>query len=200
MTKFIFFLLCVISAIKCLAQDGGCLKLDIFLVGDYSSSVIGHQRFVVDAFEAFASKFEVSEDAIKIGVMTFDDNAYIQCPLTSDPGLLKLSLAILRQKIPQNTTNIKAPLEAAGDQLWANGRKNVRKIIILVSDGFHNGGGGLYEAADNLKKQGIVIATIAIDDGSWNKPVMEYLATPGFYVESSYGTLVDVLKSLDVCM
>jgi Mg-chelatase subunit ChlD len=196
--RYILALLLLISIPK---TGGGCLKLDIVLVGDYSGSVAGYESFIVDAFQAFASRFEISENDIKLGVITFGESATMICPLTSDKAIVKQRLDILRHAGAMDaSTDITSGLMAAMSELQGNGRYNTQKMIILVSDGFHNLSGDPEALAATIKRTGMIISTVVIADTSANRLLMESIATPGFYVESSYGTLIDELKALDLCL
>lgn len=179
-----------------------CLKLDIVLVGDFSQSVTGHERFVADAFEAFADNLELSEEDCKIGVVMFDDKVIFKAPLTSDKTTLRKALQVVRAtSVDQNsTTDFFPPMKAASEELWGNGRLKTRKVIILVSDGLHNGPVGIEDLGLAIQKTGVLISTVLIKtpEGS-NSTLMYNLATPGLYVESSYGTLVNQLKKLNLC-
>jgi len=198
----IFLLIFLTSAAP---RPDGCLQLDIMLVGDYSGSVMGSERFIADAFETFGSRFKISEQDIKVGIIIFSDNPSVLCPLTSDPFVLKNSLIVLRatKADPDGMTHITDAMKEAANQLYSNGRHNVRKLIILVSDGLHNGedgSNGLITTCLMIQKTGIIICTVVIEGDYHNQTLMETVANPGFYVASSYGTLVDQLKSLDVCL
>jgi len=82
----------------------------------------------------------------------------------------------------------------------------VRKIIIIVSDGINGGDDdALIAISDQVTRLGFIICTIVIKDPEsvyqiTNSSLMERIATQGFYVESSYGTLINELEKLDVCL
>lgn len=201
-TLILFFLLVLTLSFK--SDNNGCLRLDILLVGDYSYSCDGKEHFIVDAFKAFANRFKLSEEDFKIGIITFEETATIRCPLTSDPILFNDAIKKLENlKANGAGTNITLALRAAFDELHSNGRQHTTKIIILVSDGLNNNGeADPVKVADQIKITGTTICTVLVDKESnaTNATVMKYIATSGWYVESSYGTLIDELKTLDICL
>ena len=200
----LFVLLLISTALS--PKPGGCLRLDVMLVGDYSGSVAGSEGFVVNSFSAFYNRFELGEEQVKIGVISFNDSPTLVCPLTSDKKLLGGRLATLVSQKADGGTNITSSLMYASHELQENGRDNVRKIIIIVSDGINGGDDdALIAISDQVTRLGFIICTIVIKDPEsvyqiTNSSLMERIATQGFYVESSYGTLINELEKLDVCL
>lgn len=184
-------------------DEMGCIKLDIVFVGDYSGSVGGNEDFVVDAFQAFAKKFQISEADVKIGIVTFDDNAFLVCPLTSDSVIIRHKLNSLRHIAANSSsgTDITTGLSKADEVLYENGRLHVQKIVVLVSDGLQSNyaDSTTTEVSNRLKRKGAIVCTVLIENVSARNAIMESIASPGYYVESSYGTLVDELKKLHLC-
>jgi len=177
-----------------------CLQLDVVLVGDYSSSVAGHERFVLDAFAAFAERFTLAENGVRVGVVTFDSYGRTRLGLSGDRDSVRQALGGLRgERADGSGTDLVVGLVAAQQLLLAD-RPEARKLVVLVSDGAHNGAESPEEASELLQAQGILVAGVLVRDGSSQTRLMDRISTPGMYVETRYENLVEALQKLDVCL
>src|SRR6185369_13881362 len=90
----LWFVLIMLTLLgRCKAQ---CLKLDIMLIGDMSGSVQGNEQFVYNALSTFASRFELSEEGVKIGAITFDSSPKLISPLTANKQQLLTNLISIK--------------------------------------------------------------------------------------------------------
>jgi hypothetical protein len=182
-------------------DPNGCLKVDIILIGDLSGSVEGHEEFVVDAFDSFVNRFELSEYGIKIGAIVFSTGAVKLSGLTHNKTELIQAINTMRDiDLGQQTFLYRALLKAR-NEFNANGRKDVTSIIIIVSDG------NVYEAYNTANfieylryYEKTKICGIYIDDNDGIEEYMIFISDPDCYVSSSYNVLVQTLEQLDICL
>lgn len=215
--KVLFFALTIFSSILTSAQ--GCLKLDIMVVVDVSSS-IPTTRFpaIVNSVLAFANRFELSEEGIKLGIVKFSDGAQLMSPLTTDTNLLLMGIGGIQ---PTNgNTDMHAALDIAGNEFLTNGRKGYSKIVVLITDGDPTYKDRAFSSAELLKTGlGVKIFGIFVDNkneidvdlarmfsyqgtsgGNGGEKTLEALSSEGCYLKSNYETLLDEIEKLDICL
>lgn len=105
----------------------------------------------------------------RVGLIVFENDAFLQCPLTSDYSAISLYLdAITTGYLPTPGTNLAAPLENAEDafkrtltigESEAESKKN--KIMILISDG-EDHEGSTEEAIKIATENGIKVFTVGV--------------------------------------
>lgn len=205
------------------SRMGGCLQMDIMLLGDLSSSVEGYEPFVAHAFISFVNQFELSETGIKIGVITFNSSPNLISPLSSDTGVVRRKTRTLLHRAGSGSTNMLGALAMAIDQFTRNGRTDYKKMIILISDGEPDAEEDVLETAKQIKSLNIGICGVLIiveEDrdtpfkstvypyGTFGIPIvkrdgrvtMKKISSDFCYVESNYENLIIELKKLDICM
>ena len=175
----------------------GCLQMDLMLIGDFSASVHGNEQFISDAFKSFAQKLTVSEDGVRIGVIAFNNEAFLISPLNSDPQDLNSRIVSLRSFDATGTTNLNSALYMATESLTKS--RDIRKMIIIVSDGDVDSNGQVYAIASQLKAIGIGICTVLIKNASSKEEFMKAISSD-CYVESDYETLGEELQKLSICL
>lgn len=111
-----------------------CLKMDVMLVGDLSASVIGNEHFIVEAFEALISKTEMSEEGIRIGVITFNTSVYRFSELTGNKSTALRATERIAGTRAGGTTNMSEALRVSLSSMMQD-RPDASKLIVLVSDG-----------------------------------------------------------------
>jgi len=182
-------------------EENGCLQMDIMLLGDFSGSVEGYEPFVADAFKAFAKRFELSEDGVKIGAAIFNSDTLLISPLTSNEKFLHNQLDSLTYYYQaQSTTDMIGALQLAMHEFEVNGRVGYRKIIILVSDGKPDVRDTVIQLSQLIKASNIGICGILILANNNDREFMKVISSDYCFVESSYENLITELKRLDVCM
>ncbi len=98
----------------------------------------------------------------RVGIVVFAEEAFVQCPLTTDYAAAKLFLrAVGPDSIPQQGTSIESALSAAGEVLAATERGARSKAVLLLTDGEDHEPGAL-EAADELAAQGVRVFAVGI--------------------------------------
>lgn len=199
--KWIFItLLILLTSFK---EKPGCAQLDIILLGDFSGSVQGREKFVVDAFSTFINQFELSEATVKIGMIMFNDNAYITSPLTSNKDELVAGFNKIASTTASGGTEMVFGLRTAyGEILSKKGRDNIQKIIILVSDGDpddHNKEDEIAMIKQMGEGQFVSICSIVITQSGCDRDFMKEISN-GCYSEADYMSLAYELKNLDICL
>lgn len=147
--KFIasILLLLFLNVIQLKSQS--CFEMDIIILCDYSGSVLGHEKVITDALDSFAHKFKLSETTIKIGLVIFSDNGYLICPLTGNDSLLHNRINFLKKINGDGSTNMVEGFQISLDEFEKNGRKDIKQIIVIISDGAPDD----TESTSNISKQ-----------------------------------------------
>ena len=97
----------------------------------------------------------------RMGMVVFGSEAYTQCPLTLDQGILKSFLSKLDIGMAGDSTAIGSAIGIAVKRL--KDLKSKSKVIILLTDGRNNAGSlPPLQAAQTAKAFGIKIHTIAV--------------------------------------
>jgi len=114
--------------------------IDIMLVMDLSSSMLA-QDFKPDRLEvskAVASEFVRKREYDRMGLVVFAGEAFTQCPLTTDHGVLQEFLASLECGMLEDGTAIGMGLASSVNRLKESEAKS--KVVILLTDGDNNAG------------------------------------------------------------
>lgn len=181
------------------SSSNQCLKLDIILLGDMSTSVEGHQRIMSQAFKAFVEKYEFNDDNLQMGIVTFNTKSEVICSLTSDKTKLIRESITLSSKATDGNTYLEEGLNEALNQFVNNGIKGHDRLIIIVSDGDVDHDAICLAMIKSIKSVGIKVCSVLIKDG-WQKPEFMKTISSGCYVESSYESLHEEIKKLNVCL
>jgi len=114
--------------------------IDIMLVMDLSSSMLARD-FKPDRLEvskAVATEFVDKRIHDRLGLVVFSGEAFSQCPLTTDHGVVKHFLSELACGLLQDGTAIGMGLATAVNRLKDSKAKS--KVVILLTDGDNNAG------------------------------------------------------------
>ena len=161
-------------------QTGETEGIDIMMALDISTSMatpyIVPNR--ISAAKDVALKFISNRPNDNIGLTLFGGEAYTQCPLTTDHGMLMRTFkgatcTLQNDGIIQPGTAIRMGIASAVSHL--NDSKAKSKVIILLTDGANNTGDiSPLMATDMAKNLGIRIYTILLGtDGKVNVPVAQ---------------------------
>ena len=161
-------------------QTGETEGIDIMMALDISTSMatpdIVPNR--ISAAKDVALKFISNRPNDNIGLTLFGGEAYTQCPLTPDHGMLMRTIkgatsTLQNDGIIQPGTAIGMGIASAVSHL--NDSKAKSKVIILLTDGANNTGDiSPLMATDMAKNLGIRIYTILLGtDGKVNVPVAQ---------------------------
>ena len=179
----------------------GCLKLDIILVADLSGSVYRYEYFVADAFDAFIDRFELSETGVKVGVIVFNDSPALLTGLTADKIKIRRAINIIRDATGTGSTNMTDTFYAVTNELVLNGRKDVKKVIIIVSDGIPNRRNTTLKTVMQLRiMYDLTVCGVWIGGPDRGQEFMQNISSEYCYAASDYKGLVKQLKRLDICI
>jgi Mg-chelatase subunit ChlD len=113
----------------------------------------------------------------RIGLVTFAGGAALRQPLTNDRDAVGRAL---RGTILSAGTRIDIGLQKAREELnGANHRQEFAKVIVLITDGEHNGTpeDTVLEQAALAKKEGAIIFTIALGTTQRGQDLLKLVAT-----------------------
>jgi len=200
-TLILFVLLASNMGIKEESISPSCLQMDIFIIGDFSTSIDGNERFVADAMLEFTDRFDLSDYGLKIGIIGFGSEASLITPLTSDREVIISGINKYLEDEDGGTTNMTAALNMGLAEFYSkSARPDYRKLIVLISDGDPDSSNEVYALASQIKSMGIGICGVLVQ-ASVNKPeYMRIISSEFCYVESDYKNLVSELQKLDICM
>lgn len=137
--------------------------IDIVLAYDISSSMLA-EDFKPNRLEAgrdVGLQFINGRPNDRIGLVIFSGEAFTQCPLTSDHGVLKNLFLSVKTGIIEDGTALGDGLATAVSRIKDS--KAISKVIILMTDGVSNMGSvDPLSAADIAKLFGIRVYTIGI--------------------------------------
>ncbi len=140
----------------CTAQVA-TVPLDILLIIDRSGSMLGERiQLAREAAADFVSNADLAVS--RIGIVSFNDGATLDAPLTPDEALLRRALAGL---VARGGTRIDQGLAVANAELSRNGRPGAAPVLILLSDGGSDPAPALREAA-RAKQAGAEVFTINV--------------------------------------
>ena len=142
--------------------------VDIMLALDTSGSMraldfIEEEKRVtrLTVVKGVVSKFIENRPTDRIGMVVFGEQAYTQCPLTLDQGILQSFLSKLEIGMAGDSTAIGSAIGIAVKRL--KDLDSASKIIILLTDGRNNAGTlAPIQAAQTAKTFGIKIHTIGV--------------------------------------
>lgn len=222
MSKYAILILMLLCSFS--RPNYGCLKIDIMLVGDYSTSVQKYESQCYNAFKSFVQNFDTSDDGIKIGLIRFADSATMISKLTGDKQELLQSLKMFETKAVGSTDMLSA-VDIATDEFLSNSRPDRMKLMIIVSDGEVGATRKRILERSKIFKDFLKgkICTIMIqkekgsdipynhDSTFWGmysiRPKYEYddvefmkNLSNDCYIESDYKNLETELKKLDICL
>ena len=137
--------------------------IDIVLAMDISGSMLA-EDFSPNRLEAakkVAADFVAGRPDDRMGVVAFSGEAYTQCPITIDHGILQHRLKALKSGVIEDGTAIGDGLAVAINRIRNSQAKS--KTIILLTDGVNNRGAiDPLTAADLAKLYGIRVYTIGV--------------------------------------
>ncbi len=170
---------------------------DIMLVADGSTSMEGERsKQLALAVETFTSMVAQPN---RIGLATFAGAAAIRQPLTNDRDAV---VRALRSTILSAGTRIDLGLLKAREELnGPNHRSDYAKVIVLITDGEHNGTpeDTVLEQAALAKKEGAIIFTIALGTTQRGQDLLKLVATTPdrhFFFSPSPAELVTIYQEI----
>lgn len=167
----VFRLLCLTLLIIALARPQATSKsssknmegVDIVMAMDISGSMLA-EDFSPNRLEAskqLAQEFIRARESDRIAIVAFSGEAYTQCPLTIDHGILENRLKQLKSGIIPDGTALGDGLAVSINRVKNSNAKS--KVIILLTDGVNNAGSlDPLTASELAKTYGIRVYTIGV--------------------------------------
>lgn len=164
-------LLCIALLIVALARPQTKSKnsrkniegVDIVMAMDISGSMLA-EDFKPNRLESskqLAKEFIQARESDRIAIVAFSGEAYTQCPLTIDHGILENRLKELQSGVIPDGTALGDGLAVAINRIRQSDAKS--KVVILLTDGVNNAGSiDPLTAADIAKTFGIKVYTIGV--------------------------------------
>jgi Ca-activated chloride channel family protein len=142
-----------VDIVLCLDTSGTMRALDFTIDGDAVDRLTAVKKVVKD--------FIVRRERDRIGLVIFGDEAFTQCPLTLDKGLLLTLVDKLEVGMAGDRTAIGDAVALAGKRLKDIKAKS--RILVLLTDGRHNAGEITpLQAAAAVRALGIKVYAIGV--------------------------------------
>lgn len=137
--------------------------VDIVMAMDISGSMLA-EDFSPNRLEAskqLAREFVRGRESDRIAVVAFSGEAYTQCPLTIDHGILENRIRHLKSGVITDGTALGDGLAVSINRIRQSDAKS--KVIILLTDGVNNAGSiDPLTASEIAKTYGIRVYTIGV--------------------------------------
>lgn len=159
-----------------------CLKANISILLDWSSSEYGSEEDIAGAAHDFIHGLVIGEDQVKISLITFSMDTsgsyYTFVPMSGNINQIDLGLNQLASYRAEGGTMLSGALKEASDQIKSDTRNGVYNIIIIISDGeiFDTEYASLL--ATQYKKEITNLSIFAIQIGNLGLPMAPMLS-PG---------------------
>jgi Ca-activated chloride channel family protein len=169
LVKQALFVLAILFLILALARPQwgrktevtGQMGIDVMIAIDVSKSMLA-QDLSPNRLENAKSSLNLIIDELagnRIGLVAFAGSGFVNCPLTTDVGAVKIFLkSIDTDLIPNPGTDIESAIEEC---IKAFGKSSNSKVIILLTDGEELTGSAL-SAAQLAQREGIRIFAVGI--------------------------------------
>jgi Ca-activated chloride channel family protein len=154
-----------IDIILCLDTSGSMQTADFIYWDELNSKNERHTRLQV--VKKVVSHFIKKRQYDRIGMVVFGNEAFTQCPLTLDHGVLLSFLDQLEIGMVGHSTAIGSALGTCVKRL--KGLKSKAKIVILLTDGRNNAGSVSPETAAEVARM-FAVKTYTIGVGEKERP------------------------------
>ncbi len=151
----------------------------------------------LDVVKQVVREFVRNQSGNRVGLVVFGSEAFTQCPLTLDYGVLDSFVARLETGMAGDATAIGSALSVASARLKDLPAKS--KVIILLTDGASNAGPvGPLDAAEAARALGIKVYTVGIGTEGY-APIPRHTILGTFYdsvkVEFDEATLRQIAET-----
>lgn len=196
----IIIIILILSLFGFKSERNGCLKADIILLADMSGSIKGHEQYVYNALLTFVNRFELSEEGIRMSLVTFNWTEEVLYPLGSDKNALLDALVYMISKPPEGGTDMYKAFTAAKSEFIKRGIHQNR-IVIVISDSSPSYPIETQEMAKELKIIfNSLVFGVLVNSYDRNDTFMKDISSPNCYLETEFETLGSELQKLDVCL
>jgi len=165
--------------------------VDIIIAIDTSSSMMARD---IKPSRIEKAKMEVASFINKlkgdrVGILTFEGDSFVQCPLTLDYNAANMFLSLIEPgMMPKPGTALGKAIDMASRSFVKKQRKY--KVLVILTDGEDHDTDPI-KAAKETKEQGIVIYTIGIGTGKGEPiPVLDEKGNISGYKKDKEGAVV----------
>ncbi|GAB1606761.1 collagen alpha-1(XXVIII) chain-like [Argonauta hians] len=173
---------------------------NIMFLLDSSSSIwsVDYERqlsFIKNLVDNF--HIESHDKAVRVGAITFSDNAYLEFPIDRYDTSDQIKAAINRIPYRRGVTNTHLALELAAKEIEMK-RKNFKApfIVVVITDGQSRNVEATKKAAEILRKSGVHIYAIGVGVNYDLNELQEIASDPveNVYQVSNYSALQGIVK------
>ena len=195
--KYLFLLISIFISNEIRSQ---CLQANIVLLVDWSGSEVGNEPYLANSIQLFIDKLPISEYAVNISIVTFDNNGFMVEEMTYDKDMLSFKTKLLASKMAAGGTYISNAMKMALNELILNDR-GVRNLIIIISDGdiedYQLGVHSISTAMDKIPL-GVFAVQIGGDENGAYK-LLQLTGDEDNIVGATSLSIVEALMGLDMC-
>jgi hypothetical protein len=152
-----------------MGYDSFSSAVDIMLVIDESGSVDNAEFQQERTFlRSFVQSRTVGAEATRFGLVTIGPDSRLILPLSSNPASAVNAVSFIVQR--GGTSCIGCAVVAAYNELVANGRPGVARMIVMLTDGNEfNPTQDLTQALQIAKDNGVIFLTVGLEDANQNQ-------------------------------
>ena len=137
--------------------------MELVFIIDASGSVTKKNfNKTLSFIQKVVTNLQIASDKTRVAVIRFSSNAKVAFGLGAHNSVASLTNAMSKIKYTGGGTSTSTALDLARKVVFKNSRKNVPKVLVLVTDGRSDNQNQTIIAADKLKKDAITIFTIGI--------------------------------------
>lgn len=173
--------------------------MDIMILADMSGSVQFYQDFVSEATQAFINRFELSDNGVRIGLVTFSTDAVLVSEVSTNKALLINQAKGITNKEAIGYTNLSSALQIAAVELMNN--RASPKMIIVITDGNPDDINKSRMIAQGLRDLNqITVCGVLVNNSIAKGNFLNELCTHGCYTETNYSALASELEKMNICL
>lgn len=179
----------------------GCLQANIIILLDWSGSVNGDEAIISYSAMKYASELKLSDAGIKLSIITFNDVAKVIAPLSGNASLIQAMLVKLAGFPASGGSELCPAIKVAGYE-YVNDPRNVRNILIIISDGLlYDVSYSVHDINELINDINLSVYAIQINNdafGYYN--LLELVgANKNHVTQTTNNGLLETLKTLDIC-
>jgi len=194
----IILLIAMIASYFSVVEGGGFTKYDVFLTLDVSGSMddptkLGAAKIAAIEFLNIVTSNQTID--FRVGLITFESQVELVCPLTRDVSPLKSGID---QLIADGGTAMGEAIKLAGNLLIQEQMPGVGKAIIVLTDGITTVGIGPIMATQGLSGNDIVVYTIGYgwDADTYTLKSVASISHGEYFFASTGQELIDVFSTI----
>ena len=177
-------------------SQGACeTRIELVLVVDQSGSMQTFTRQIKTLMLSIRDQFVLSDVFARIGIIYFASSAITRSRLTTSIYSINQAIASYR---PGGGTRISAGLDTASSMLRGSSRRNVRQVVLLITDGKQNSQYGGDRAAINSGvrlRQSTGATVIAVGFSGAQRRTLNGIATPPWTEHAWYSSSLSQLTN-----